>query len=371
MALFRRPTTDRDLPDFRTFFEAVPSAYLVLSPTFEILAASDAYLRVAVTRRDLLIGRRLDDDFSWDRDEPWIGDMGRLLTSVRRVIRTGKPHRIILRNDRDLQIDAEGVASDGRRWFSTNSPVWDAAGHLACILHRLESARGPEDVSQWTRRLEQRLIETQEEDRARIARELHDQMAQYLATLMLGLESLKGLPTASALDARVDHLQNLVQEVGNEVHRLTWNLRPAPIEDLGFRNSLERCGEELSLNASIQFHFHSNLAPEGRYGSLVETISYRIVQEGLANIIKHARATTATVVIRRITNELQIIIEDDGVGFDAAGQQAVLAGRDHTGLRGMRERLKLIGGSLQIESTMGTGTSLFVKIPLQGQGGGS
>jgi signal transduction histidine kinase len=368
MVFYSKTNSTRQAPDFRKFFEAAPMSCLMLSSDFEILAVTDAYLRMARTSRERLVGRRLEDDFSRNSREPWIGGVRRLLISLRRVVRTGRTDRIVLRKKCADRSALPGNLPTQRSWRTTISPVCDVEGNLAYVLLRLDCVREPASKSRQNNKNERRLISTQEEDRKRIARELHDQMAQYLVAMMLGLEALKNQASPHMLDQGIEHMQELIQTVGREVHRLTWDLRPAPIEDLGFRNSLEHCVEELSLRSAARFDFHSNLSPQDRFDPSVETICYRIVQEGLANIVKHAQASAASVIVTRTGNELRIIVEDDGVGFSIESADAAKIDQDHIGLRGMRERLSLIEGSLQMESTIGHGTSLFVHIPLNAEG---
>lgn len=357
-------TTERQ-PNWHKLFDVVPTAYLVVSPEMEILAASDKYLRITENQREKIVGRSLDRDFSRNPNGPWIGDVRKLKESLRRVRETGKPHRFLLR---EANWDREKLPGSFRRiWRATNTPICDHSGSLVYILHRLEKVNDP-SRSRRVRCFARRLIAMQEQDRARIARELHDQMAQNLSAMMLELESLKTKSNPQELEIAVDHIQDLIQHVGEEVHRLAWDLRPAPIEEVGFRESLRGCVEELSLHSSLQLDFHSNLTAEDRFDPSIETICYRIIQESLANIVKHAKATSASVIVTRQGFELKIIVEDDGIGFEAIERRAHAIDHHHVGLRGMRERLALIGGSLQIESTVGRGTSLFARLPLRQAG---
>jgi signal transduction histidine kinase len=246
-------------------------------------------------------------------------------------------------------------------WCLTESPISDGKD-VAYVLHQAKEigadGQGHRRISRW----ERRLLEMQENERHRIARELHDQTSQGLAALMLGLEGLKGQPQNVA---DVERLQELVEHLGHEVHRLTWDLRPAPIEQLGFRNALERLVEELLLCSRCQIYFYCDLPAGVRFDPQVETVCYRIVQEGLTNIVRHAQASVAGVVVSRHEGCLTLIIEDDGAGFDTTAIPTDAEQRDHLGLRGMRERLSLIGGSLVVESAAGHGTNLYIRIPVE------
>jgi|GEM_PF-4605272 len=351
--------------NLQKLFDTVPAAYLVLSPELAIVAASDRYLRIIESSREKLIGRSLVSDFGQPQNQPWIGDARQLLTSLRRVRETGKRHRFFLR---EQPWNRSGLPESSKKiWRATTSPICDLGGNLSCLFHRLERVNDPRR-SKRVRRFARRLIDMQEADRMRIARDLHDQMAQYLSAMTLELESVKTQQDPRVIADRVDHLQGLIHHVGEEVHRLTWDLRPAPIEEVGFRNSLVTCVEELSSYSSLQLHFYSNLTTEDRFDRTIETICYRTLQEALANAVKHAQATSLSVVITREEFGLHMIIEDDGIGFHTVERDSGSLQHDHIGLRGMRERLALIGGSLHVESTIGHGTSLFARIPLRTAG---
>jgi signal transduction histidine kinase len=346
-------------------FEQSPSAMLVMSPELEIVAVSDKYLTITENQRSTLLGKKLDRDFAHCPNQPWISDLGDLVKSVRRVLKSGKRHRFLLRENAWDRVRLP--ESSQRTWRATTTPVRDTSGKLAFLFHelgRITDSSGTRMVREFARRV----IAMQEEDRERISRELHDQMAQYLSAMTLGLESLKTESNPQKLEQGVDHIQDLIAQVSKEIHRLAWNLRPAPIEEVGFRNSLVDCVEELAAHSSLELFFHSNLTTNDRFDSTVETICYRIVQEALANIVKHARAKSAGVIVTRRDQEIHIIVEDDGTGFEVSTQESMTTDHDHIGLRGMRERLALIGGSLQIESSVGSGTSLFARIPLNQSG---
>lgn len=346
--------------DFQRLFEVLTPACLVVNADLKVVAVSDAYLRITENQRVNLVGKYLDRDFVRNPEQPWIANVRRLIKSFRYVQRTANTHRFKMREKSWDHGVLDG--SPRRLWRAISSPIVDQRGKLTLIRHQLKKFHDPTS-SQLVRNFGKRLIAAQEKDRKRIARELHDQMAQYLSAISLELESLKTNDDRNSRDQTIEHIQGLIEHVGDDVHRLTWDLRPAPIEELGFRNSLFNCVEEMSAHSVVQIYFHSNLTVTDRFDPAIETICYRLVQEALANIAKHANAKTASVVIMRQGSELEMIVADDGVGFDMDEFQRSEGRTTHFGLQGMSERLKLVGGKLQIESVPENGTSLIARVP--------
>lgn len=210
------------------------------------------------------------------------------------------------------------------------------------------------------RELLRRTVVAQEEERARIARELHDETAQFLTALSLELATLgKSLPKRSAHTQQIDRLQELCQRMSQSLQRLVHDLRPAQLDDLGLVAALQYLAEE-----SAQWGLEVSLAVEGSYQRLepvVETVLFRIAQEALTNVARHAGCSQASISLRFAPEQVLLSIQDRGVGFVATGKN-----RLHSrglGLAGMRERAESIGGQLQIISAPGEGTLVQVCIP--------
>lgn len=211
----------------------------------------------------------------------------------------------------------------------------------------------------------QELITAQEGERHRLARELHDQMGQHLTALILGLKMVRdATPETSPARARLQQLQALTDLIGKEVHHLALELRPTALDDLGLHTTLVNYVEAWSERSRVEVDFHSTGLEAERLPAPLETALYRIVQEGLTNVLKHAQARRVSLILQRSPNHVRVILEDDGSGFDP---EAAMSGR--LGLRGMRERVALVGGTVTIESTPGKGTGIFVRIPLAGESG--
>lgn len=221
------------------------------------------------------------------------------------------------------------------------------------------------NVSERHRRAQMLLGRAQEDERRRLSRELHDEMAQRLAGLSLELSALEPLiKPFSAGTAKIEALQRLVGDLGCSVHRIAVELRPAALDDLGLSLALSNYVEEWSQRCAIPVDLHIS-GLERRAPEAVETAVYRIVQEALTNVVKHARATRVSLVIRATEHHLQAVIEDNGIGFGADGQPPGGTAPSQLGLAGMDERASLLGGSVTVESAPGRGTSLYVRIPVQ------
>jgi signal transduction histidine kinase len=210
------------------------------------------------------------------------------------------------------------------------------------------------------------LVTTQEEERRRISRELHDQMGQHLNALMLGLKNL-GLScgNGSSPHSKSFHrLQKLTEQLMEKTHSLAWELRPASLDDLGLQTALSNYVEKWSERSGIKADFHSQGLARQRLPPPIETTVYRIVQEALNNILKHAGANRVSVILELRSNQLRAIVEDDGKGFDSEAVRFAPGEGHGLGLLGIRERVALIGGNLNIESERGVGTTLVTRIPV-------
>lgn len=210
-----------------------------------------------------------------------------------------------------------------------------------------------------------RLVFAQEEERRRISLELHDQMGQRLTAMMMKLKTLDAASfgRASTLGS-LEQLTDLTEGLTRDVHDLAWGLRPPALDDLGLETALSNYLEEWAERSRIPVDFHSRGFEGKRLPVTHETTLYRIAQEALTNVFKHSGSDRVSFILDRRADYVLAVIEDNGHGFDADAllQQSVKARQ--LGLMGMRERARLLGGTLNIESTPGTGTSVFVRLPI-------
>ena len=205
-----------------------------------------------------------------------------------------------------------------------------------------------------------RLVTAQEEERRRISRELHDQTGQHLTALLLGLKTLNNSQAngSASLHKSLSKLEKLTERLIEDAHHLAWDLRPAALDDLGLETALSNYVEKWSERNSIALDFHSGLN-KLRLSTPVETAVFRIVQEALNNVLKHAQATRVSVMLEHRYDELLVIVEDNGCGF----QPEVTLKGNGLGLVGINERIALVGGKLNIESEPGCGATLAIRIP--------
>ncbi|MFZ5945381.1 MAG: histidine kinase [Bacillota bacterium] len=211
-----------------------------------------------------------------------------------------------------------------------------------------------------------KIITAQEEERKRIARELHDQTGQSLTSLMIGLRMLEESKDIEEIKEKGTQLRQLTNDTLDEIRDLSLALRPSVLDDLGLEAALKRYTQECSVKLGVDVDFQA-FGIQGLYlEPEVRLTIYRVVQEALTNVAKYSKATEASVILERKGNKLIAIIEDNGVGFDV---QSILDSTIYDkklGLHGMMERVNLIGGELTIESEPGMGTTIYIHISLKG-----
>jgi PAS domain S-box-containing protein len=210
------------------------------------------------------------------------------------------------------------------------------------------------------RELLARLVFAQEDERRRIAREMHDQLGEQLTALGLHIRSLQSaVAHVPDLRERAEQLEQLSQQLDCSVDELVWALRPTALDDLGLRAALGNYLHDWSTRVGLSAELHSAGLAEDRLDPDIETTLYRIAQEALNNIAKHARAKHVAVLLERRPDHISLVIEDDGTGFQAVAEEGARRG---FGLLGMQERAALVGADLDIESEIGGGTSIIVRI---------
>jgi signal transduction histidine kinase len=217
-----------------------------------------------------------------------------------------------------------------------------------------------------------RLASAQEVEQRRISRELHDQVGQTVTGLSLGLKALEhdisnGVAGASATE-QIRALEKLAAEISRDIHRAASDLRPTALDDLGLFKAIEAYAAQWQARYGIRV----DIQMMGRDGPLpvdVAAVLYRLIQEAMTNVLKHAQASRISIVLEEKPEMLALVIEDDGVGFDIEALDGPKAGEvAGLGLSGMRERVALLDGSINLESSPGKGTTIFVRVPLEESG---
>ncbi len=261
---------------------------------------------------------------------------------------------------------AQAANAVGKGDFSQRAQRWadDEVGALSEAFNNMTAALAKaqdERVEREQLRAQyvSAVIAAQEEERKRIARELHDSASQALTSLLLGLRTL-----ADGCDPRMQERANELRGVAartlDDVHSLALQLRPSVLDDLGLAAAIKRFVDDCRSRCPLRIDLAVRGLDQQRLPADVETALYRIIQESLTNVIRHAGAQTASVLIESHGGLVRTVVEDDGCGFEPT---AIDLRQPHLGLYGIRERAELLGGKVMIESSPGQGTSLFIEIP--------
>jgi two-component system sensor histidine kinase UhpB len=341
---------------YRAIGELIPYGVWVCDPGGGTVYLSDSFLE--------MVGKTMDEcrQFGWvDRLPP--EDVERMLADWQACRLAGGlwdySHRI--------------RAKDGtwRHILSRGVPMRDAAGTVTAWvginLDITERVRAEEELQHSREQLRvyaHKLVEEVENERRSIARELHDEAGQSLTALMivLGMLEKEARRSAEQLVESIRQAKQITDDVAAGLHDLSRNLRPANLDRLGLVAALRQHIRAFQEQTGVEVSFTPVHFDDGyeRLPGEIETTVYRIVQEALTNVARHARARQAAVILKRKGQRMVAIIEDDGTGFDVS--EALDRGR--LGLVGMRERAELMGGRFTISSTLGQGTTVFVEIPI-------
>lgn len=209
------------------------------------------------------------------------------------------------------------------------------------------------------RALSQRLLEAQEAERRALAAEMHDEIGQLLTGLNLLLLSIDPQGDAAVAAAYLSQARRTVGELIARVRHLSLDLRPPMLDDLGLRPTLDWLAERYTAQTRVRVHL-SQIGIDRRFSPMLELVVYRIIQEALTNVARHAETTEVTVRVWTEADQLHVLVEDQGRGFDPAALDPYRS----SGLSGMSERVALLGGTLTITSAPGAGTSIRAALPL-------
>ena len=289
-------------------------------------------------------------------------DRSKVREAIERALSSGESY----------QAEFRTVRPDGEvRWLFTSARVFrDVEGPYRLIgatsditeRVKVESARRENEIMQ-------RLVNAQEAERQRIARDLHDHLGQKMTGLRFKIESALSRSNDNPdLQALLDEIQESALQIDHDIGFLSWELRPTELDTLGLDDALSSFVREWSGQYAINAEFHSNIsdirAQHGRLSRTIETNLYRIAQEGLNNILKHANAKNVSVLLQYRRDSLVLIVEDDGQGIAEDVRSEARKGNGSFGLIGMHERAALLKGTFEIESRPGKGTTLITTVPL-------
>jgi two-component system, chemotaxis family, CheB/CheR fusion protein len=254
---------------------------------------------------------------------------------------------------------------DGSRFFASGvmQIMRDAVTDSFVKICRDQTVKLEAEQSAAEKEMLRRMVAALEDERRRIARDIHDHFGQQITALRLKLDMIeKAVGGNPELMELTENVQKTAAALDANVDFIAWELRPASLDDLGLRVALAQFVNEWSNHTGIPAEFHAAGLSKTRLDYEIETNLYRIAQEALNNIIKHAAAANVSVLLEKSRNKVSLIIEDDGIGFNPKNKANCKKG---LGLVGMSERAKICGGKLEIESAKGKGTTVFVRIPLK------
>jgi signal transduction histidine kinase len=253
-----------------------------------------------------------------------------------------------------------GVYTTKQRAFTM-----DDIHFLQSVANILATATERKQTEESRTRLIERVMSAQEEERRRIARELHDETGQSLTSLLVRLRLIADTRTLEKAKTQVNQLRHITVQILDNLRRLARGLHPSILDDLGLVVALTRYTTDYAQSHGITVNVHTERLDSSRLPFAVETALYRIMQEALTNIARHAAAKNVRIALMRQPLGVHMIVEDDGCGFDVETTLRTSTTSGHLGLFGMCERAMLLGGSVTIESKRGKGTSVVVQIPLE------
>jgi signal transduction histidine kinase len=230
------------------------------------------------------------------------------------------------------------------------------------ITTRKQAEQVVRNYSARLRNLSRRLLDVQEESKRYLARELHDEFGQSLTGLKFTLETIQRQCNSSAIEVPVTRAMSTVVELISRTQKMSLSLRPLMLDDFGLLATLNWHIEQFFLGTHIRVLFTHEGIEGNRFPPEVETAAFRIVQEGLTNVARHARVRQVELRVRADSEHLLIRIVDNGHGFDV---EKVLHSFESAGLLGMQERAELVGGQFMVHSTIGGGSTIKARLPVR------
>lgn len=251
-----------------------------------------------------------------------------------------------------------------QRVLITSQDELSQLGHsFNIMIQRLDKAQKSRNI------LMKKIVYTQEEERKRISRELHDETGQSLTTLLIALQLIEDSSNMGEIKEKIGDFRSLLLHTLENVRFLSWKLTPLPLVDLGLKAALESFVKKYAKNDNWHIDLKIIGLEDKRLSSEIETAIYRVVQEALTNAAKHAGATQVSVILEGSENYLYVTIKDNGKGFNLETAKETAIHNTSLGLASMEERIFLINGTFTIKSGPYQGTSIYIEVPLKESGG--
>lgn len=329
---------------YRTIFAASPDFIYLTDSEGKILDANPALLEWQGVSLADLQKRHFLDFFAGDNLEEVIEEFA--------ALRNGHPVR-------GLEVRARNAQGEIRVFEVHAIPIPDPQRNVM-ILSVARDITARKHAEERLQLLSRQILEAQEAERRHLARELHDEIGQMLTVLKINLKTLE--PVSKRARPYLQESLRLVDSTLQQIRNLSLDLRPSQLDTLGLAETLQWYVDRWSQRTGVSLHFVSDrLQP--RPSLPIETACFRIVQEALTNITRHARARQVWVTLRQHSAVVDLLIRDDGVGFDVAVARAQAALGKVLGLLGMEERVRLVDGQLEIMTAPGKGTEIHVCLP--------
>jgi signal transduction histidine kinase len=379
-------TANEGIDPYATIVSNAPFGIYIVDSAFCLTQASEGCRKV-FAGIDPLLGRDFAEILRILWEEPFASEC---VEHFRHTLRTGETYRAADTSKPRHNVDDE----ESYDWKTERITLPDGTFGVVCYfydlterIHFAEALRQSEEqlreardqlelkVAERTSELEEahreltrslrEVVSVQESERQRISRDVHDHLGGTLTGLRLNLQSLHDDAGGDEhVQSRIDSIQRIATQLDSDVSYLAWVLRPAILDDLGLVPALEHFAKEWSVRFSVAAAFQATGINDEHFDRDIETNLYRITQEALTNVAKHADATSVSIILNNTPDRLTLIIEDNGKGFadDQARCDEPGAAKHGLGIGGMKDRARIIGASLKVESSS-EGSAIFVKVP--------
>lgn len=335
---------------FRKVFDGAPIGIGIVGTDFRFLKVNEAFCEMMGFSQEELSGKTFAEITHPD-------DIDKDLRLVEQVF-SGKR--------RSYQLEKRYLTKAGEMIWGqlTVTVLREGEGRPLYLLGMVKDISEEKRAEAVRGRLLNRIMTAQEEERQRIAHELHDGIGQTLTALAVGLRSVEDIDGAEGMLVQIRRLREVAASAVGETRRIARGLRPSVLDDLGLEEALRQYLRDYTASYGIAADLQVGRPTTARLPGMVETALYRIIQEAMTNTAKHSGARHVSVVLDHGDSMVDAVVEDDGCGFQIENER--LDGSVGLGIQGMRERAGLLDGTVEIEASPGKGATVYVRIPVRG-----